>query len=194
MKATAFGLAAFGAAMGVSSPAHAGVSEVRVGVMAHNICITDCKNAHKEPGPNVEVAVSFDPPGFLSRLGAPEPYLVASINTHGETSFAGGGVEWRVKLSEKWALQPGLGYVIHDGELNNPYANGTPESAAFADEHLLHGSRDLFRTSLGVTRELDGPWETQLFFSHLSHGQILGNGRNQGTDQLGVRIGYRFGE
>lgn len=182
------------AAAAIASPAQAGVESVHVGVMAHNICITNCKNADKESGPNIELQVNFDSPGFLSWAFSPEPYLVASVNTAGDTSFAGFGLEWSWEFAEGWALEPGVGYVIHDGETNNPYANGTPEAAAFADDHLLLGSEDLFRTSLALTKDLAGPWQAQLFFSHLSHGQIIGSGRNQGVDQLGVRIGYSFGE
>jgi lipid A 3-O-deacylase len=102
-------------------------------------------------------------------------------------------LSWRWEFAEGWAIEPGVGYVVHDGDLNNPYANGTPEAATYFDEHLLLGSRDLFQSTLGLTRELAGPWEAQVYFSHLSHGQILGEGRNQGLDQLGIRIGYRFG-
>jgi lipid A 3-O-deacylase len=194
MRGQAVGIAAFGAAMALAPAAHAGVSEVHVGVMAHNICVTDCKNANKEDGPAVEFEVSFDSPGFLNWAGSPKPYLVASVNVAGETSFGGIGLEWRWNFADGWALEPGVGYVVHDGETVNPFANGTPESLAFSNEHVLLGSRDLFRTSLGLTRDFDGPWEGQVFFSHLSHGQIIGEGRNQGMDQLGVRFGYQFGE
>jgi lipid A 3-O-deacylase len=194
MRGQAAGIAAFGAALMCAPVAHADVTEVHVGVLAHDICVTVCKNAWKEPGPAVEFAVNFDSPHWLNWAGAPQPYAVASINTAGATSFGGVGLEWRWQFAHNWALQPGLGYVIHNGEINNPFANGTPEAAKFNDEHLLLGSRDLFRVSLGLTRELPGPWEGQLFYSHLSHGQILGHGRNQGLDQLGVRLGYRFGE
>ena len=193
MRGTAAGLAAFGAALALAPSAEAGVDEVHVGIMAHNICVTDCKNAGKEEGPNVEFQVSFDSPGFLGWAGAPQPYLVASVNVTGDTSFGGAGLEWRWNFAEGWALEPGVGYIVHDGELTNPFANGTPEAAAFAAEHVQLGSRDLFRTSLGLTRDFEGPWEAELFFSHLSHGQILGEGRNQGMDQLGVRFGYQFG-
>ena len=189
----AAGVAAFGAALMTPGGAHAGVDEVHVGVMAHNICVTDCKNAFKEDGPNLELQVSFDSPGVLHWLGAPNPYVLASVNVAGDTSFGGVGLEWRWDFAENWALEPGVGYVVHDGELENPYANGTPEAAQFAEEHLQLGSRDLFRTSIGLTRALGDAWEGQVFFSHLSHGQILGNGRNQGVDQIGVRLGYRFG-
>ncbi len=193
MRGTAAGLAAFGAAMALAPAARAGIDEVHVGVMAHNVCVTDCKNAGKEDGPNFEFQVSFDSPGFLQWAGAPQPYVMASVNTAGATSFGGLGFEWRWEFADGWAVEPGLGYIVHDGEALNPFANGTPEAAAFAEQHVQLGSRDLFRTSLGLTRDFEGPWEAEIFFSHLSHGQILGEGRNQGMDQLGVRLGRQFG-
>jgi lipid A 3-O-deacylase len=193
MRGPAIGVAAFGAAMMLAPAANAGVDEIHVGVMQHNICVTDCKNADKEDGPNVEFQVSFDSPGFLEWAFAPQPYIMASVNTAGETSFGGVGLEWRWNFAENWAIEPGVGYVVHDGETNNPFANGTPEAAAFADEHVLLGSEDLFRTSVALTYDFAGPWEAQLLFEHLSHGQILGNGRNQGLDEIGIRFGYQFG-
>lgn len=193
MRAKAAGLVAFGAAMMLAPQAEAGVDELHVGVMQHNICVINCKNADKEDGPNIELQVSFDSPGFLSWAGSPQPYVMASINTAGDTSFGGFGLEWRWDFAEKWALEPGIGYVIHDGELENPYPDGSPEAAAFADEHVQYGSEDLFRTSLGLTYDFEGPFEGQLFYEHLSHGQILGDGRNQGVDQIGIRVGYQFG-
>lgn len=180
--------------MAAASGAHAGVDEVHVGVMAHNICVTDCKNANKEDGPNLELQISFDSPDFLDWAGSPQPYLMASANAQGDTSFGGFGLEWHWEFADGWALEPGFGYVVHDGATNNPFANGTPEAAAFAEENVLLGSKDLFRTSLGLSHELPGPWEVEVFFEHLSHGQILGEGRNQGMDQAGLRLGYKFGE
>lgn len=194
MRGTAAGLAAFGAAMILAPAANAGVDEVHVGVVAHNICVINCDNANKEDGPNVEFQVSFDSPAFLDWAWSPQPYLMASINTAGDTSFAGAGLEWRWNFADKWALEPGFGLVMHDGENDNPFANGTPEALAFSEEHVLLGSEVLFRTSLGLTYDFDGPWETQLFYEHLSHGQILATGRNQGLDEFGVRFGYQFGE
>lgn len=193
MQTKMVGLAAMGAALMLAPTAYADVNELHVGVMDHNICVVNCKNANKEDGPNIEAQLTFDSPDFLDWALSPRPYLLASLNTAGDTSFAGVGLEWRWDFAEGWALQPGIGYVVHDGETENPYANGTPEAAAFAEQHVQYGSRDLFRTSLGLTRDLPGPWEAQVLYEHLSHGQILGNGRNQGTDELGVRLGYRFG-
>jgi lipid A 3-O-deacylase len=194
MRGQAIGVAAFGAAMMLAPTARADIDEVHVGVMAHNICVTNCKNANKEDGPNVEVQVSFDSPGFLSWAFSPQPYVMAAINTAGNTSHAGIGLEWRWEFAEGWAVEPGIGYVVHNGENENPFAPGTPENAAFNEEHVLMGSDDLFRTSIALTRDFEGPWEGSLIFTHLSHGQILGNGRNQGLDSLGIRFGYQFGE
>ena len=91
-------------------------------------------------------------------------------------------------------LEPGFGYVVHDGEIENPFPDGSPEAAAWAEEHVQFGSEDLFRTSLGLTYDFEGPMEAQLFFEHLSHGQILGEGRNQGVDQIGRGACRRGGE
>jgi lipid A 3-O-deacylase len=194
MRGTTAGLAVFGATVMMAPAAHAGVNEVHVGVMQHNICVINCKNADKEDGPNVEFQVSFDSPEFLDWALSPQPYVVASVNTAGDTSFGGFGLEWRWDVSEHWAVEPGVGYVVHNGEIENPHPSGSPEAAAFAAEHVQFGSRDLFRTSLGVTYDFDGPWEAEVLYEHLSHGQILGSGRNQGIDNIGIRIGYQFGE
>ncbi|MEZ5994942.1 MAG: acyloxyacyl hydrolase [Hyphomonadaceae bacterium] len=193
MRSWAAGLAAFGVGASMGSTAQAGVAAVHVGVMDHNVCVTDCKNANKEGSPNIEIQLSFETPAFLSWAGSPQPYVMASANTAGDTSFAAVGLEWRLEIGDNWAIEPGIGYAIHDGELENPFPGGSPQAADFASRRLLHGSRDLFRTSLGLSRQLEGPWQAQLFFEHLSHGQIIGGGHNQGTDQFGVRLGYQFG-
>ncbi len=193
MRLQPAGIAAFGAALMMAPAAQAGVNEVHVGVIQHNICLSTCDNADKEGGPNVELQVSFDSPDFLSWAASPQPYVIASVNTAGDTSYGGFGFEWRWNIAENWALEPGLGYVVHDGEVDNPYANGTPEAADFASDHVLLGSEDLFRLSLGLAYDFEGPWEAQVLVEHLSHGQIIGAGRNQGMDEIGLRFGYQFG-
>lgn len=192
MRGKAAGVAAFGAALMMAPAAHA-IDEIHVGVMQHNICVTNCKNADKEDGPNVEFQVSFVSPEFLNWLGSPQPYVMASINTAGETSFGGVGLDWRWNFAENWALEPGVGIVAHDGEVDNPFPNGSQQAADFAEEHVLLGNEVLFRTSIGLTYDFAGPWEVQAYFEHLSHGQILASGRNQGLDEAGIRFGYQFG-
>lgn len=177
----------------VALPAQAEVlDEVRFGVSQHNICVIDCNNADKEDGPNINGEIVFNSPDFLSFVWSPRPYLMASVNTAGKTSFGGVGIEWEVPLGEKWSLEPGVGYVLHDGTTKNPYANGDPLGDAFTQENVLLGSEDLFRTNLALNYNIDDTWGLQLMYEHLSHGQILGDGRNQGLDNLGIRVRYSF--
>lgn len=177
----------------VAAPAAvAQVDSVRLGVMAHNVCVIDCKNADKESGVNIAGEVRFRSPDFLGWAGSPHPYLMASVNTDGGTSYAGGGLSWDFEFAPGWSLEPGLGYVVHDGVNNNPFANSTPEAAAFFEENVLLGSTDLFRTSLALTWEFSPGFAVQAIYEHLSHGQILGEGRNQGLDEIGIRAVWNF--
>ena len=83
-------------------------------------------------------------------------------------------------------------YYLH-GKGMPLYPEGDPRNDPISAETVFFGSRDLFRTSLALNRDLSDRWGAQLMFEHLSHGQILGSGRNQGTDNVGVRVYYRLG-
>lgn len=196
MRGTAAGLAAFaslGAVLAAPTQAEAKVDQLYVGVFQHNGCLTNCKNAFKEPEPNIEVEADFSDLQSWTLLHHPRPYVMASINTQGATSYAGAGLTWTFHTSPRWSIDPGLGIIVHNGELNNKYANGTPQAAQFFQEHVLLGSRELFRVTLGVTHQINDHWSAQGYYEHLSHGQILGHGRNQGLDEFGLRVGYHFG-
>lgn len=183
---------ALAAAALVAPAASAQIDSVRLGVMKHNICVSDCKNADKESGVNINGELRFASPDWLGWAASPHPYVMASVNTDGNTSYGGVGLEWDWHFAPSWHLEPGFGYVIHDGSVNNPFANGTPEAAAFAEDHVLLGSKDLFRSSLALTWDVSETWAVQGIYEHLSHGQILAKGRNQGMDEVGVRVVWRF--
>jgi lipid A 3-O-deacylase len=170
------------------------VEEVRLGVMRHNICVLDCDNAHKEQGPDINGEIVFASPDFLDVIGSPRPYVMASVNLGGDTSFGGAGLHWNWDFAEGWSFEPGFGYVIHDGELSFPFPQGDPRNDVISESNVFLGSRDLFRTSFALNRDLGDKWGAQVMYEHLSHGQILGNGRNQGIDNVGVRVIYRLGE
>ncbi|KCZ52293.1 acyloxyacyl hydrolase [Hyphomonas pacifica] len=167
-------------------------SEARFGVMQENICVLDCDNADKEPGQNISGELLFTSPDFLDVIWSPKPYAMASLNTQGDTSFGGVGLHWSFPFTEKWAFEPSVGYVVHDGELSSPFPQGDPRGDAFTEEHVLLGSRDLFRTTFGLHYDFNETWGAEVMYEHLSHGQILGNGRNQGLDNIGVRLSYKF--
>ena len=169
------------------------LSEARFGVMQENICILDCDNANKEPGQNISAELLFASPDFHDLIWSPKPYVMGSLNTQGDTSFGGFGLHWSFDFADKWAFEPSVGYVIHDGELASPFPQGDPRGDAFTEEHVLFGSRDLFRTTFGLHYEINETWGAELLYEHLSHGQILGNGRNQGIDNIGLRATYAFG-
>jgi len=170
------------------------VDEARIGVMQHNICIANCKNADKEGGPNIEGEVVFNSPGFLSWAFEPRPYIVGSYNTAGDTNFGGAGLLWNWDFAQGWSVEPGLGYVIHDGIVDPQFAPGDPAFLELASRKVFFGSEDLFRTSLALNRDFGETWGLQLQYEHLSHGQIIGEGRNQGIDNVGLRVYWKFGE
>ena len=182
--------------LATASSAEGLLEEGRFGVMAHNACIeiTTCDNADKEDGVNLSGQLVFASPDILRWVFSPRPYLTASVNTAGDTSYAGGGFEWAWRFADRWSLEPGVGYVLHDGEhLDNPYPASDLRRGPFQESELLLGSRDLFLLSASLTRDITPAWGVQLRYEHLSHGQIIGEGRNQGLDELGVRLNYRFG-
>jgi lipid A 3-O-deacylase len=186
--ASLLALAAFASA----APAWADVDEIRLGVVEHNIRWKDGEYAPKEDGPNIEGELVWSSPHWLELIGSPRPYAMVSYNTHGNTSFAGVGAYWRWEFADGWAFEPGFGYVLHNGENDIPFADGTPEAAEFDARHQLLGSRDLFRTTLALEREFGNHFAAQLYYEHLSHGQILDKGRNQGLDEAGLRLIFRL--
>ena len=50
----------------------------------------------------------------------------------------------------------GVGYVVHDGELNNPFASGDPQAQVFSADHVLLGSRDNALYVTGTVINSDG--------------------------------------
>ncbi len=189
----AIAIAALSTAVIFTGPASADVLDsVRIGAMDHNIAVTDPKNANKESGANINGEIRFKSPEFLGVIWSPHPYVMASVNTDGNTSYGGVGLEWDWEFFGGWHLEPGFGYVIHNGEIDLPYAPGDPRSGPFLDNNLLLGSEDLFRSSLALTLDFNDTWGMQVIYEHLSHGQILGEGRNQGLDEIGLRLVYNF--
>lgn len=110
----------------LSPAAHAvTLEELRLGATQHNIIVFDDKIGYKEEGPNVEAELVFDSPTSLRWLGSPRPYVMASYNTHGRTSWAGAGLYWRWQFAENWAFEPGIGYVLQTARSTSRIRRGT---------------------------------------------------------------------
>src|SRR5690349_8558922 len=112
MRGVTAGLLALGAVAAGAGEAQAGINEIYVGVFQHNGCMLDCKNAFKEGEPNIEAEIAFDSPQALHWLGSPRPMIMGSLNTQGDTSYAGFGLDWRFRLGEHWSIDPSFGYIV----------------------------------------------------------------------------------
>jgi lipid A 3-O-deacylase len=172
------------AASALSAPALAQESgfEVRTALLYHD---TNHPGADVESGADIELQVLGPRLDALGVLGRPRPYASAALNTDGDTSFAAAGLVWRRDWTPRWSGEIQFGYAVHDGEIDST-------DPVIAATRLQLGSRDLFRTALGVDYRLSPDWSVGLQWTHLSHGEILGDGRNQGIDAAGIRIGRRF--
>ncbi len=192
MKWKLFGSTLLLAIAGLIPPAHAKIDGVRLGYV-DNIQDEQGDVVDGKEGSNLEIELISSSPDFLNLIGSPRPYAMVSLNTTNDgVNFAGVGIIWRLEFADGWAFEPGFGYIVHDGELDNPFPNDTPEAAAFSREHQLLGSRDLFRTTFALEREFGPRFAGQIYWEHMSHGEVLDAGRNQGLDYVGLRFLYRF--
>jgi lipid A 3-O-deacylase len=192
MKWKLFGSSLLVAVAGLIAPAQAKIDELRLAYVDNIQDEHGDINDGKE-GSNFEIEIVSSSPDFLNLIGSPRPYVMVSGNTTDDgVNFGGVGLLWRWEFADGWAFEPGFGYIVHDGEIDNPFPNNTPEAAQFSAEHQLLGSRDLFRSSFALEREFGPRFAGQLYWEHMSHGQVLDTGRNQGLDYVGLRFLYRF--
>jgi len=181
------------AVAGFAAPAYADIEELRLGVVGNIRSDQGDIVEGKHEGANVELDIISSSPDFLNLIGSPRPYLMGSFATDSDgVNFGGVGLIWRWEFADGWAFEPGFGYIIHDGEIDNPYAAGSAEGIAFEEDNQLLGSRDLFRSTFALEREFGDRFAAQLYWQHMSHGQILDSGRNQGLDYVGLRFAYRL--
>ena len=188
----AFVVAVIAGAIWSVSAAAQPVSEVRVGVFDHDVAYNEGSGG-KESGFNVQLEAVFASPGLLKPLLSPRPYLNFSWNSAGATNFGGGGVTWTTPRDRRIYGGLDFGVVIHDGIAFWPDdPSQDPVYARIDEERTVLGSRELFRTTLSASARVTDRIDVQATIEHLSHGQVLGNGRNEGLDNVGARLIYRF--
>ncbi len=196
MKTKVLRVAAVLAAFWLVAPVAAragGLEEVRLNVLVHDVNLTGNGAGGKEAGADIQSELVFASPGFLSWAGKPRPYLHGSVNTAGETNFGGAGLSWMQDFSSVFYGEFQFGLEIHDGIVNLPPDPGDPKRIRLDATRVILGSRVLFRPTFVLGLHLNERWDAAFVFEHMSHGQILAHGRNEGLDNLGLRLAYKFG-
>ncbi len=196
MKTWVWRVVAAWAALCILAPAAAraaGLEEVRLNVLVHDVNLTGNGAGGKEGGADIQGELVFTSPGFLAWVGKPRPYLHGSVNTAGETNFGGAGLSWMQDFSPVFYGEFQFGLEIHDGIVNLPPNPGDPKRIRLDATRVILGSRVLFRPTFVLGVHLSDRLDAAFVFEHMSHGQILARGRNEGLDNLGLRLAYKFG-
>ena len=136
-----------------------------------------------EGGIDVAAGVRFGGMEALSAIGSPEPYVIGSLNTRGDTSFAGAGLAWTIGKGPVF-VRPGIGLVVHDA----PELRVNPETGIRTDL----GSRVLFEPEIGVGYRVSERASVEAHWMHISQGQIFDSQQNPGIDMMGVRVNWRL--
>jgi lipid A 3-O-deacylase len=159
-------------------PVPAAAQEVFVGAFAHDVA-TPITRSGQENGIDLHLGWRGARLGGLRAIGAPSPHLFASVNTAGDTNFAGLGISW--KIGDRVYLRPGIGMAVHDG----------PNAREVTPDRIDFGSRLVFVPEIAAGTRLNDRWSIEASWVHFSHAQIFGR-NNPGSDTFGVRLNYRF--
>ena len=158
-----------------ASPAHA--DELFVGAYIHEVD-TPLTLKVAEDGPDIALGYRFKPIERWHAIGRPAPYLVASINTAGDTSFAGLGLSWTLDKG-RFYLRPAVGFVVHNGDVHRPDPVNTRDRGL--------GSGVLFEPEIGIGWRASDRLAVEASWMHVSHGLLFGK-QNPGIDMMGLRL------
>ena len=165
-------------------PAQAG--EVRLGVAKHDI-------SDRESGFDIQFEYVFGRmPEYSGRRWGIRPYLVGVTNTDGYIDFGGAGLQPEIAFRENWFAEFQLGVVGHNGRTELPPANMPVERQRILDTERTYGCDALFHLAPAIGRKVSENMSVAFYWEHLSHGQVLCSGKNEGLDNFGVRVGYQF--
>jgi len=177
----------------------AAAAEVFLGVYAHDVDDGISIGHSPESGQQIIGGYRTGRLDRLGGLGRPQLHLLGAVNTDGGINYAAAGLSWRLGLTGRLYLQPGLGLAVHTGRVNlpSPYDPGlTPEARARRarafQEHLDLGSRLLFEPEVSLGWRVSDRLALELSWIHLSHAK-LGGPQNPGLGDAGIRAVYRLG-
>lgn len=150
--------------------------EIRGGVLDHATRLT---TSGRESGTDFNLELVFD---HVPLPGRPLPYVGVSANTTEDTDQLYTGLGWRLAPSDRWFVGFGGGLAVHNGEVLSSAA----DKRSLGREYLFHAALEL---ALRVSEHFD----LSLYYQHISNGPLHGKeGVNDGLDNAGARVGYRF--
>lgn len=171
MRHWSVGAAAMVASLAVAGVCQAGISEIRLGVLAHDPLI------QKEEGVDINGELYFD--SWTEGAWELRPSIGGTLNLDDDTSFGYVNINYGGPISENWFLEIFGGAAVHDGKL---------ETTDPGRKEL--GSRVLYHVGLSLGVMLNDTISLSLFGDHMSNAGI--EERNEGLETAGVRIGFRL--
>jgi hypothetical protein len=196
-------VAAFGLASVVAA-GQARASEAFVGAYAHDVTfvgdVVGLGAAGREGGTDFHIGYRTGRIQGLHAIGAPQVHAFVSINSEHTSNFVAAGFDWKVRLTGPLYLRPGIGLAYTDGKTELPPANvpglspGDVAARTWLYYHrIAFGSHVLFEPELALGYDLTDRFAVEASYTHLSNGQIFHQGKNQGLDDAGVRLVWKFG-
>lgn len=159
-------------ALALSAPAHAG--EIFAGAYVHAVD-TPFTFETGEGGVDGVIGYRFD---RIGALGGAAPYVLASVNSRGDTDFAAAGLSWRIGKGPVY-VRPAIGLAVHDGPSRKSGPNG---------EHYELGSRVLFEPEIAIGANVSDRVSVEASWMHISHAQLFNSQQNPGIDMMGMRV------
>ena len=147
------------------------------GILAHGVPMWS-RASFEERGVTLNGEVDSVP--FVEVLGGSiHPELGASFTPDGGTSYAYADLKYEIMVPGGLFFGAGLGAAVQDGYLR-----------ATSPDHNGLGSRVLFHVPLEAGIAFAEHYRASIYFEHVSNAYLTSP--NEGLDNLGVRLGYRF--
>lgn len=155
------------------------VSEVKFGLLAHDVHIFS--SSRKEDGVDINGEILFNLPSnsFFSLFGSPRFHLGGSVNSEGDTDQGYFGLTWDYKSDMGFFVEGSFGGAVHDGKLD-----------IYSRERKSLGSQVLFRLSASVGYQFNKHHSLAVMVDHISNAGLASP--NEGMDNVGVRYGFQF--
>lgn len=194
MKIACAAALTFAACLGVASTASA--SEVWIGGYAHAL-----GTKQREGGFDTQLGIRSDRIESLWWLGKPSIHLLGSVNSEVRTDFVAVGVNYPLHIfpDKRFFIRPGIGIAYTNGEadVGNAFEPGLSASEKARRIQLNatridFGSHAVFEPEFALGYHFTPKLSAEISYVHLSNGQILHQGKNQGLDDVGARLTYRF--